>query len=211
MWIVERPSIYRAQRATALLIVLAMHVGLVTLLLRWPAAYERGPHEVREITLTFVDAAREVEPVGKPAAPPTPARRKPRPVQEPIAPPGAPPMSAQPGSAPAMIDWVQNAARAAERAVQGEEERRRQGLAMSPPEKPEDPLGPVAPEFGWSHAATHRVEPMEGGGTTIWISDRCALTIVLIPLPMCKLGKLPANGALFEHMNDPPRPGDWKD
>jgi hypothetical protein len=30
-------------------------------------------------------------------------------------------------------------------------------------------------------------------------------------MPICTIGKPRVNGALFEHMNDPPRLGDWKD
>jgi hypothetical protein len=67
------------------------------------------------------------------------------------------------------------------------------------------------PEFGWSHARIHRVEPMEGGGFMVWISDNCFIAIGLMAMPMCKLGKKPARGDLFEHMDDPPTPGDWKD
>ncbi len=60
------------------------------------------------------------------------------------------------------------------------------------------------PEFGWSHAATHRVEGARGA-LIVNINDRCAIAFVFIfPMPMCKIGRMPANGALFVHMNEPP-------
>jgi hypothetical protein len=30
-------------------------------------------------------------------------------------------------------------------------------------------------------------------------------------MPFCMFGKKPARGDLFEHMDDPPQAGDWKD
>ena len=55
-----------------------------------------------------------------------------------------------------------------------------------------------------SPPATHRLEATPGG-LVVNINDRCAITLVLIfPLPMCKIGRMPANGTLFEHMDEPP-------
>jgi hypothetical protein len=61
-----------------------------------------------------------------------------------------------------------------------------------------------APEFGWDHARTHRVEAMEGGGSILWINDRCFIVMYgMIPFPMCGIGKIPVRGDLFDRMREP--------
>ena len=68
-----------------------------------------------------------------------------------------------------------------------------------------DPKPVKAPEFGWSHAQTHRVESVTGGGVVININDNCAIVLVFpFALAGCKLGKRKANGGLFDHMGDEP-------
>jgi hypothetical protein len=57
-------------------------------------------------------------------------------------------------------------------------------------------------QFGWDQSKIHRIEAMPGGGTVIHLNDRCALTLSGFLIPMCKLGKIPARGDLFEHMGD---------
>ena len=61
-----------------------------------------------------------------------------------------------------------------------------------------------APEFGWSHAQTHRVEAASGGGIVIHLNDNCVIVLLPVPIAGCKLGKHDPNGQLFEHMHDPP-------
>jgi hypothetical protein len=69
-----------------------------------------------------------------------------------------------------------------------------------------------APEFHWYHARAQRVEPLDGGGTVINLTDECRLiVIVLVPLPTCDLEKMPARGDLFEHMHDAPGLGAWQE
>jgi hypothetical protein len=63
------------------------------------------------------------------------------------------------------------------------------------------------PEFGWSYAPTHRVESLPGGGLLVNLNDNCVLVFAPLPFFACALGKKPANGNLFEHMNDPLQPG----
>jgi hypothetical protein len=69
-------------------------------------------------------------------------------------------------------------------------------------------LGPdvyAKPEFGWYHPRTHRIEAMEGGGSILWLNDRCFIVMAgLIPFPMCGNGKIPPRGDLFDHMHDAP-------
>jgi hypothetical protein len=117
-----------------------------------------------------------------------------------------PPPSEQP---PARIDWNAEAALTARQQAQS---------AAAPGPRALDKhgtgtdldggLGPdqgYTPEFGWDHAHIHRVEALEGGGTILWINDRCFIVMAgMIPFPMCGIGKIPARGDLFDHMHDLP-------
>jgi hypothetical protein len=58
------------------------------------------------------------------------------------------------------------------------------------------------PQFAWNYAATHRVETLPQGGILIHINDNCALLIFPLPFVGCGIGKLPANGNLFEHLHE---------
>lgn len=66
---------------------------------------------------------------------------------------------------------------------------------------------PAAPEFGWDHASTHRLELLPQGGMLLNINDRCAIVIYGLIFPVCRIGRIPANGHLFDHMRDR-RPGE---
>ena len=62
----------------------------------------------------------------------------------------------------------------------------------------------AAQHAGWDHARTHRVEAMEGGGSILWINDRCFIVMYgMIPFPMCGIGKIPVRGDLFDRMREP--------
>jgi hypothetical protein len=52
---------------------------------------------------------------------------------------------------------------------------------------------------------------MESGGFVVWLSDKCGVAVTVMAMPFCKFGKEHVRGDLFEHMDDPPKPGDWKD
>jgi hypothetical protein len=105
--------------------------------------------------------------------------------------------------APPAIDWHRDA----------EEVAREHALATEADREPRDDRGARKPgtEFGWSHSSIHRFEPLESGGFVVWINDNCGVAVGLLAMPFCMLGKKPARGDLFQHMNDPPAPGDWKD
>jgi hypothetical protein len=101
------------------------------------------------------------------------------------------------------IDWRREAEETArEHALQAEAQRDHKD--DSSPAKP-------SPEFGWSHSQIHRIEPLAEGGFLVWLNDRCAIVISVMAMPVCKIGKKPARGDLFEHMDAAPTPGDWKD
>jgi hypothetical protein len=124
--------------------------------------------------------------------------------------PGANPIPVAPNApssdSEARVDWNAEAARAAEDAARGPAYTRSFGMPESSDAKPNP-----REEFGWSHAHTHRVEPLPDGGFVLNITDRCAIVFVLIPLPFCRIGTIPVRGDLFQHIHDPPQPGDWKD
>jgi hypothetical protein len=121
------------------------------------------------------------------------------------------PFSPAPGAgakSPAAIDWAAAAQAAAER--QGE-------LAATPEPRALDKhgagtdfnggLGPDharPPEFGWDHARTHRIEPLRGGGTLVWVNDQCVIILFPIPFAGCAIGKIPVRGDIFDHMRDAP-------
>ncbi len=102
-------------------------------------------------------------------------------------------------------DWAGSAARAV-RAVAEDAPRREFGM-------PQPGSAPLAPrrEFGWSHARTHVIEPLENGGFVYNVSDRCAIVVLFVPLPFCRMGKVPPRGDLFDHLHDAPAAGDWRD
>jgi hypothetical protein len=60
------------------------------------------------------------------------------------------------------------------------------------------------PQFGWYYAGTHRFDTTSGL-PVINLSDNCVIPIgALIPLPLCRIGKIPPRGDLFKHMHDTP-------
>jgi hypothetical protein len=182
-------------------LTLLIHVGLFQLLV---SARHSTPESAEPVSvLVFL--------------PDAPQARRPPVEVAPLAPPrlpqASPPTSTAPqliappeddnARVPPTIDWRREAERAA----------RERALAEESGHESKDGSGPVKPqpEFGWSHSRVHRIEPMEGGGVIVWISDKCFVVIGVIAMPMCQFGKKPARGDLFEHMDDPPTPGDWKD
>lgn len=111
---------------------------------------------------------------------------------EPITPPRTP----GPGHAP--VDWQQ----AMQGEVRAEESlSRKRKLHFGFPHAP--PAGPAAPsDFGWDYAHTHRVEALPEGGLLINVTDRCALVVYVLLIPVCKIGRMPADGRLFDHMQE---------
>jgi hypothetical protein len=100
------------------------------------------------------------------------------------------------------IDWAAEASDAAAHVVQEDEEsRRRLHRFGAPPPSAAFVPSPHHPAFGWNYAATHRVEALPGGGTLIHLNDNCTLVLfIVIPMIGCSLGRVPASGELFEHM-----------
>ncbi len=121
----------------------------------------------------------------------------------------------QPSGTRSHIDWLGAAEIASGDEIASEAERKRRAEWLSrgidreihPAIRSFQPLYPTVPEFGWDHAHIHRVEEVKGGPLIVWINDRCLVALAgLAILPMCKIGHMEANEALFEHMHDPEQP-----
>lgn len=95
------------------------------------------------------------------------------------------------------IDWQQ----ALQGEVRAQESPPPGKLRFGFPQRTE-PLA-AAPRFGWDYAHTHRVEQLPEGGLLINLNDRCAVVLyVVMPFPVCKIGHIPTDGGLFDHLRD---------
>jgi hypothetical protein len=111
-----------------------------------------------------------------------------------------------PSRAPTAPDWRREMQIAANSEIEAEERKRRKSSPLAPHD-----FSGVRPgstddskrAFGWSHAATHRVEEIPTGGLLINLNDRCSIAWVVFPFPVCKVGKIPARGDLFQPMKAP--------
>lgn len=56
------------------------------------------------------------------------------------------------------------------------------------------------PGIQWTHP---RLEFMPNGLPVFWINDHCVLVTVMV---FCSIGRIEANGGLFNHMRDPHDP-----
>jgi hypothetical protein len=100
-------------------------------------------------------------------------------------------------------DWTYELSRAAKNAATAESANKTRdfGFPHSPATLPDKPS-----DFGWDYAATHRVETLPKGGLLMHFNDNCVLIFSPLPFGQCAIGKRQANGDLFRHMNDTPRP-----
>jgi len=176
-------------------VVLVLHVALT----RWP-----GLRTAQVPFVTHVFFIEEAPPSAEEFAPPSPTvRRSAPPVRTaPITPQSEPQTNEPPSDSP-RIDWAREAELSASRQLQKDEEAQRLAAPFSHDFSAQRPLHP-ARQFRWSRAHTNRVQPLEAGGTLIWLNERCALVFAGAVIPVCAIGKIPVHGDLFEHMNDPP-------
>jgi hypothetical protein len=173
--------------------VLALHAALCWLLLSGARGVRiaRGSQSL-EIVLLAPAAL-------TPSRRPLPERAG-RPPSKSTAASPSPPAAPEPepdGAVHPRVDWDAELARAAEAAAAG---------AARP--KPKDFGFPAAeappakrPQFGWDYAATHRIQPIDGGGFLVNLNDNCAMVFLPLPFVFCKPGRKPANGELFRHMS----------
>lgn len=193
-------AVREPHRLVLFALALLIHAGLFQLLLSPRLAKPELP-ERRTVLVFLPDAPRatspppEVAPFAPPRLPETPPPS--------TAPQLITPLDHAEVHGPPSIDWRGDA----------EEVAREHARSAQAGSEPKDGGGPQKPkpQFGWSHSATHRIEPMENGGFVVWINDRCGVAVSGLAMPFCQFGKKPARGDLFEHMDDPPTPGDWKD
>lgn len=196
-------------RGIAFVAVALLHVVLIALLAMPVRRPTEETIEAPRMVMVFIDAeAHRVpnEPLQS-SAPPlrlsapaiilTPPRIEPgNAITEP------PDTSPQEAPSSPSIDWNQETRSAAARIAESlETERRRKGR-FAPDPRFARPA--PHPEFGWDRSKTHQIESLPQGGTVIHLNDRCALVLSGLLIPVCKLGKIPARGDLFDHMGDDP-------
>jgi hypothetical protein len=196
-----RAAIREPQRPLVFALAVLIHVGLFQLLMS-PRHTIRAMTERRTV-LVFLPDTERIQRTPRPVAPLAPERLLETSPPETTAPRLIAPPERKETPAPPIVDWQREAEEAARKHALAAEAQR-DPTADSGPSKPK-------PEFGWDHSRVHRIEPLESGGFLVWINDRCAIVISVMAMPVCQIGKKPARGDLFEHMDDAPTPGDWKD
>ena len=201
----------RGVRGIAFVVVGLAHVVLIALLMTATKQRPLDPDEAPRMTLVFLDSAamRQPEAANEPTQLATPSLRQSPPPSVNIelpridassaitVPPDAPPIE---GTTPPSIDWQQETRTAAARMAESLDAERRRKAERTPDPRFARPT--PRPEFGWDRSKTHQVEALPQGGTVIHLNDRCALVLSGFLLPVCKIGKIPARGDLFEHMGD---------
>lgn len=191
-------------RRVSTVIALALAHAAIIAYLAVPVRFVRPAADDLFVTHVFFIQEAEERNAEQQAAPSSArtVRRSKEPVQS--APITLPPEStnAAPPASP-RIDWAREAELSASRQLQSDEDARRRAAPFSHDFSAQAPVRPT-PQFGWDHAHTQRIEPLENGGTLIWFNDRCGLVLAGMLFPVCKIGKIPARDDLFEHMNDPP-------
>jgi hypothetical protein len=203
----ERPerTAARLRRTTIFALVAALHVALLLIASRWQTRLDLRTEE----SLVFFPLPAHVQSAAQEASPPPSLPRKaPAPTHDTqlvVVPTPAEPQPAE--QKPAIVDWSAEAALTAKQHAQSAAALQPRALDKQGAGADFDGgLGPdegSKPEFGWDHARTHRVEAMEGGGSILWINDRCFIVMYgMIPFPMCGIGKIPVRGDLFDHMRD---------
>jgi hypothetical protein len=185
-----------AGRVAAAAIALALQGAFYWLILQEVIRQPTAPLSSTPLEVTVLQKAKRLRPLSSPlnSRPEIPKR---------LAPPSEPPPPAgmtepitlpreSKSAPPAAIDWrqaLQSEARA-EQAPSGPR-KLRFGFPRAP--RPD----PAPPKFGWDYARTHRIVPLPHGGMIINFSERCSIN-VWYPIPLCRFGKLPVNGHLFD-------------
>jgi hypothetical protein len=199
-----RTAFGERQRPLLFALAVLVHVGLFQLLVSERHAVPETPERRTVLVLLQgTEKSPEKSPEKSRSVPDRVAPIAPQRLPESNAPQLIAPPEREETRARPSIDWSREAEETArEHALRAEAQRDHKD--DSSPAKPK-------PEFGWSHSQIHRIEPLEEGGFLVWLNDRCAIVISVMAMPVCKFDKKPARGDLFEHMDDAPAPGDWKD
>lgn len=195
----------RTARFTVLILVVGAHLALA---LFWPATRLADTGSASRSSTLVLIARAPVEPEAKP-----PLLTLPPPAPLLVQPPFAlvPEIRNSPAPTP-KIDWTSAAHRAVTDALaaQEAEQRKSQGFTGRGPAMSTAPETRSKPEFGWQRWRLHRVEQLSQGGFVVHLNERCVLVVTALLMPACRIGKIAARGDLFEHMDDAPEPGDWK-
>jgi len=187
-----------APRVTAAAIAAALQ-GVFYWLILHEAVGPPAPPASTPLEVTILQAGRRLEP----ALPPLKRRRSRQEAKRRKVPPPAAamqpitlPQTVKPARHPP-IDWP----RAMQREAHAE--------ALRPPARrlrfgfPRQAAPAAAvPEFGWDYASTHRLQALPQGGMLLNLNDHCALVIYGFIFPFCRIGRIPVNGRLFDHMRD---------
>lgn len=183
------------RRIAAAAIAAALQGAFCWLILREIVA-PTAPLTSTPLEVTILQTARRLQPATlPPTRRPGVSPRQSAPVSQ-VPPPAETPQPITPPHAP--IDWQQ----AMQGEVRAEESRPHAGqLHFGFPQAPAPDHAATA-EFGWDYAHTHRVEQLSEGGMLINITDRCMVVLYVLPIPLCKIGAMPANGQLFDHIHD---------
>jgi len=203
-------------RVAAIVLVLIIHVGFFILFALQRSPFRRsGPEQSPPITYFLApDGVHNIAegasqaPIAAQATPRTNPKRSAAMAGKssgPIVRPEPQPPS-NVISAPVAPDWSREMQMAANNEVDAEERKRDKPSLLAPHDFSRVRPGSTdysKPQFGWNHAATHRVEELPGGGLLINVNDRCAIAWVIFPFPICRVGKIPVQGDLFQHMKDP--------
>jgi len=180
----------RVSSLCTIVFVVGLHAALLWLLMTTARPFTKA---MQSQTLELF-----VIPHSVPVAEKAPANNRVRTSPIPPAAIAAPPTEEKPEHPP--VDWSGELSRSARDSVDAESAPKPRDFGF--PHKPSAP-GKTT-EFAWDYAATHRVESIAEGGVLIHLNDNCVLVFVPLPFAICAPGKKPANGALFEHMHDPP-------
>jgi hypothetical protein len=194
-----RAAFREPQRPWLFALAVLIHAGLFQLLVSQRQAAPQFPE--RRAVLVLLPEAEKPRLAPPPVAPVTL-----QPPPELSLPASTPPLLVAPPrpdatTMPPVVDWQREA----------EETSRKQALAAEAQRDHKDAPTKAKPEFGWDRSRVHRVESLESGGFVVRLSDRCVLVITLLAMPTCKIGTKPARGDLFQHMDDAPTAGEWKD
>lgn len=205
-------------RVAAIVVVLIIHVGFFILF----AAERRylrhdGQEEASSVgfllppdeVLTITEAAPQ-SPIAARAAHRTNPKRPAAAAAGSAGPTVRPELPSNALSAPAAPDWRSEMQIVANNEVEAEERKRHQPSRLAAHDFSGVRAGSTdysKPQFPWDHAATHRVEELPNGGLVINVNDRCSIVWVIFPFPLCKIGKIPARGDLFQLMQDGPALG----
>jgi hypothetical protein len=202
-----------ARRLPVIAFVVALHAAVCWLLLEATRPLEIGTAasslKLMYLTRDVPESVERTPALARPSQPPVPQRAAVPALNQrrPLSQPSATAPGEEDNAIHPPIDWANELSRTAKESASGEaapkpREFGAPHVAPAPPAKP--------PEFGWSHSRTHRVE-RGPGSVGLHLGDHCLIALSPLPSVVCSPGKKEANGDLFQHMRDPPQPGDWKD